>query len=245
MIEARAMARELQEQLTSAVKASQEQFRKGQETAASAVRTWTNTAKAVRPHLPRPTMPTAAQLPKLPAVSLPTIADVKQAGAKLREGKLKDVKLPEVRLPKLPAQPLNRITSTDELAEGAERLANRVLVSQLKFAGRTLHNAAPIIADGGAYLTRAAYKVASRVQPATQASAAEPVAEVVETEGAEVVTIADAVELAPSTEASTAEASTAKPRATKASTAKASPAATKPAPAKASSTARKTKTAKK
>jgi hypothetical protein len=234
MIEPRAMARELQEQLTGAVKASQEQFRKGQETAASAVRTWTDTAKSVRTHLPRPTLP-AAQLPKLP-----TLADVRQAGAKLR-----DVKLPEVRLPKLPAQPLNRIASTDELAEGAERLANRVLVTQLKFAGRTLHNAAPVIADGAAFLTRAADRVALRVQPATEARADD------------VVEIAEVVELAPAAEASTAEASPAKagtakaspakPRVTRASsprTGTAKAAATK-APAKANSTARKAKTTKK
>jgi hypothetical protein len=237
MIEARAMARELQEQLTGAVKASQEQFRKGQETAASAVRTWTNTAKTVRTRLPKQTLP-AAQLPKLPALSLPTLADVKEAGAKLREMtlkdvRLKDVKLPDVRLPKLPAQPLNRITSTDEFAESAERLANRVLVTQLKFAGRTLHSAAPVIAEGAAFLTRAADRVASRVQTAPQASPAESVAEV--------------VELAPATEAGTAKASPAKPKVTKASTAKAPPAkaaATKPAAAKASGTARKAKTTK-
>ncbi len=266
MIEARAMARELQEQLTGAVKASQEQFRKGQETAASAVRTWTDTAKSVRTHLPKPS---ATQLPKpkLPTVSLPTLADVKQASAKLRDVKLPqvklpEVKLPEVKLPKLPAQPLHKIPGTEELADSAERLAGRVLAAQLKFAGRTLHSAAPVLAEGAAFLTKAADAVTSRATAVRHGSpratadatvqlhavpASTEVADSTEvaTEAAGTTDIADDTDVAQPEAAAdqpdTATASSAETR--KTSTAK--PAAAKQAQAKRASAAGKAKTAKK
>jgi hypothetical protein len=243
MIEARAMARELQEQLNGAVKASQEQFRKGQETAANAVRTWTNTAKTARPRLQAVSLPKLpdvqlpkladVKLPSLADVKLPSLADVKQAGVKLREVKLKDVRMPEVQLPKLPVERLQRIGGAEELAENAERLANKVLAAQLKFAGRTLHNAAPVIADGAAFLTKAADKVAARV------TAAQREAEVVVMDAAK----ATAPSKTETTKATAAKATAAKSRTAKTSSAKAT--AAKPAAAKATSASRKAKTDKK
>jgi hypothetical protein len=179
------------------------------------------------------------QLPKLQDVKLPTLADVRQAGAKLRE-----VKLPEVQLPKLPVQRLPRNGGTEELAESAERLANRVLAAQLKFAGKTLHSAAPVIADGAAFLTKAADKVAARVTPQPTAKPEQAVAEVVVLAPAKpaAATEAEPTESKPS-DTSTIKARTAKPRTAKTGTAKA--AAAKPTAAKGTSAARKAKTDKK
>jgi hypothetical protein len=220
MIDTRAVAQEIQEQVLAAVHRGHEQFRKGQdqvrksqqqgrEAARVAVRTGSQVAKAVLPSLP--------QLPR-PEVHLPSVSDLTSPD-KLR-----------AHAHDLAGQAL---ANQRRLADSA----GQVLAAQRKLAEKAVEFATPLVAEGVNRITQ----VAGSIGVSHRTPAAEPAARVVTAAPAEATPAADAPPAetaatassaepaaASTTAASTAEPSTAEPSTAKTSTAK----ATKPRAAK-------------
>jgi hypothetical protein len=126
MIDTRAVAQEVQEQLLAAVhrgqeqlrksqeqvRRSQEQVRKGREAVADAIRTGNQVVKAVRPSIP----------------SLP---------------------LPSVRIPSL-----SEVTDRAKLRANVHELADHVAAAQRNLAERAIQVASPLVVEGVAKLTQ-------------------------------------------------------------------------------------------
>jgi hypothetical protein len=136
MIDTRAVAHEVQDQLAAAVQRSHEQFRKGQEqirkgreSVTAAVRTGGQIAQAVRPNLPK------LQL-RLPSLS--ELASPEKLLATQR--KLTD----------------QAIASQRRLAGHAQEFAGQAVATQRKLGSRAIEVASPLIADGVARLTQVA-----------------------------------------------------------------------------------------
>jgi len=135
MIDTRAVAQEVQDQLTAALHKGHEQFRKGQEqirksreSVTVAVRTGSQIADAIKP-----------SLPKLPSVQLriPSLTELASRD-KLREN----------------AHELR--ARQRKLASHAQDLASQAIATQWKLSGKAIEAASPFIADGVARLTKAA-----------------------------------------------------------------------------------------
>ena len=150
MIDTRAVAQEVQDQLAAAVQKGHEQFRKGQEqirkgreSVTVAVRTGGQIAQAVKP-----------SLPKLPSVQVkvPTLSDLASPD-KLRASahELASQMLSAQR--KLTDQAL---ASQRKLAGQAQELTDHALTTQRKLGDRALEVAGPLISDGVSRLAQAA-----------------------------------------------------------------------------------------
>lgn len=234
-MDTRAVAKEVQEQVTAAVQKSHERFRKGQdqvrkgrETVGVAVRAGNQLARAVMPSLP--------PLPK-PEVHLPSVSDLTNPD-KLR-------------------------THAHDLAGQARATqrkfaesAGQMITTQRKLAGKAVEIATPLVTEGVSRLTQVAGSLSSsrrgeHAGPArsagvtapraertsaspTAADAAEPESEPEKPATAKASTAKTGTAKPRTTSATTAKTSTAKPRTTRASTAKASTA--KPDAAKPSTT---------
>ena len=142
MIDTRAVAQEVQDQLTAAMHKGQEQIRKGRESVTVAVRTGGQIAQAVKPSLPK--------LPAVP-VKLPRLArsPARISSAPTRE--LASQMLATQR--KLTDQAL---ASQRRLAGHAQDLADQALATQRKLGDRALEVAGPFISDGVTRLAHAA-----------------------------------------------------------------------------------------
>lgn len=206
MIDTRAVAQEVQDQLLAAVHRGHEQFRKGQEqvrrgrdTVTVAIRTGNELAKAVKPNLP--TLP-------VPSLRVPSLTEL-TAGGKLRAS----------------AQELaDQVAATQrKLAGNAQEVAGQMLATQRKFTVKAVQVASPLLAEGVARLT-------GSLAPGRRTEHPEPLAHV--TKKAEPA--AGAKHTASRARTSTAKASTPRASTPKAATAKTKATATKSAKAKSS-----------
>ena len=143
MIDTRAVAQEVQDQLTAAMHKGQEQIRKGRESVTVAVRTGGHIAQAVKPSLPK--------LPAVP-VKLPSLGEIASPD-KLRANahELASQMLATQR--KLTDQAL---ASQRRLAGHAQDLADQALATQRKLGDRALEVAGPFLSDGVTRLAHAA-----------------------------------------------------------------------------------------
>jgi hypothetical protein len=136
MIDTRAVAQEVQDQLAAAVQRSHEQFRKGQEqirksreSVTAAVRTGGQIAQAVRPNLPK---------------------------LRLRLPSLSELASPEKLLATQRRLTDQAIASQRKLAGHAQEFADQAIATQRKLGNKAIEVASPLIADGVARLTQAA-----------------------------------------------------------------------------------------
>jgi hypothetical protein len=146
MIDTRALAQEVQDQLVEAVHRGQQQFRKGQdqlrksqdqmrksrEALAEAVRSGNQLAKSIRPSLPLPTV-------RIPPLTTP--AD--RARLRARSHELADQVVATQR------------HLADRAVQATTPLAEQVIATQRQLAGKALHAASPVVADRVAKLTHA------------------------------------------------------------------------------------------
>jgi hypothetical protein len=136
MIDTRAVAQEVQDQLAAAVQRSHEQFRKGQEqirkgreSVTAAVRTGGQIAQAVRPNLPK---------------------------LQLRFPPLSELASPEKLLATQRKLTDQAIASQRKLAGHAQDFADQAVATQRKLGSKAIEVASPLIADGMAKLTQVA-----------------------------------------------------------------------------------------
>ena len=219
MIDTRAVAQEVQDQLAAAVQKGHEQFRKGQEqirkgreSVTVAVRTGGQIAQAVKP-----------SLPKLPSVQVkvPSLSELASPD-KLRASahELASQMLAAQR--KLTDQAL---ASQRKLAGQAQELTDHALTTQRKLGDRALEVAGPFITDGVSRLAQAAGTFApgrraergNHSQPADHTSIATPA------EAAAKATATGSEDAPSPKQTRPAKASTAKASPAKSTTAKASP----------------------
>lgn len=149
MIDTRALAQEVQDQLLEAVHRGQEQFRKGQdqlrksqdhmrksrEALAEAVRSGNQLAKSIRPSIPGLPVPTV----RIPPLTTP--AD--RARLRARSHELADQVVATQR------------QLADRALQVTTPLAEQVIATQRQLAGKALHAASPVVADSVAKLTHA------------------------------------------------------------------------------------------
>jgi hypothetical protein len=229
MIDTRAVAQEVQDQLTAALHKGQEQIRKGRESVTVAVRTGNQIAQAVKP-----------SLPKLPAVQvkLPSLSEIASPD-KLRASAHEFASQMLAAQRKLTDQ---AIASQRRLAGHAQELTDQAVATQRKLGDRALEVAGPFITDG---VNRLAHAAGTFV-PGRRAERSDHAEPVDHTTIATPAKAESAPEAGPAPAASSAAKASPKPRATKAAgaaktgTAKAGP---KPRTTKAAGAA-KTGTAK-
>ncbi len=237
MIDTRAVAQEVQDQLLTAFQKGHEQVRKGRDAATVAVRTGNQLAKAVMPSLPA--------LPRPDLHLQPVSPDKVRAHAHELAGQMltRQRKFAD-NAQELAGQMLTRqrkfadnaqelasqmLTRQRKFADNAQELAGQVLATQRKLAGAAIEVASPLVAEGMTRLTQ----VAGSLSASRRGEHAEP-------HPRSEVTAASTGE-APAQASPTAARTAARAKATaaKPSTAKAR------ASAKGSDTARKPRTAKK
>ena len=212
MIDTRAVAQEVQDQLNAAFQKGQEQIRKGRESVTVAVRAGSQIAQAVKP-----------SLPKLPSVQVkvPSLSDLASPD-KLRASahELASQMLAAQR--KLTDQAL---TTQRKLAGQAQELTDHALTRQRKLGDRALEVAGTLISDGVSGLAQAAGTFApgrraergNHSQPADHTSIATPA------EAAAKATATGSEDAPGPKQTRPAKASTAKASPAKSTTAKASP----------------------
>ncbi len=180
MIDTRAVAQEVQDQLNAAFQKGQEQIRKGRESVTVAVRTGSQIAQAVKPSLPK--LPSVQV--KVPSLSELASPDKLRASAHelasqmlAAQRKLTDQALASQR--KLTDQAL---ATQRKLAGQAQELTDHALTTQRKLGDRALEVAGPLISDGVSRLAQAAGTFApgrraergNHSQPADHTSIATP-----------------------------------------------------------------------
>src|SRR5580698_1230780 len=166
MIDTRAVAQEVQDQLTAAMHKGQEQLRKGQEqvrkgreTVTGALRTGSHLAQAVKPNLPALPVPSLQSLSELASPEKLRASAHELAGQVLAtQRKLTD----------------QAFASQRKLADHAQELAEQTVATQRRLSGKALEVATPLITDGFARLTQVAGSVvpSSRARHSKQAETA-------------------------------------------------------------------------
>jgi hypothetical protein len=254
MIDTRAIAQEVQDQVLAAmhkgheqVRKSQAQVRKSRETVTVAIRTGNEIAKAVMPSIPA----LQARGRKLPSLSELASPDKLRASAQELAG---HVLASQRKLAGNAHEVAGQVFATQrKLAGNAQEVAGQVFATQRKFTEKALHAAGPLVVESVARLTQVADSLApgrrnarpvdseplavaatTTVKPAETAADAKPAATARADQDAAGAATAPAA-------ATPAKATTAKPRTAKATTAKPSaakarPVAAKPAKAKAGDT---------
>lgn len=270
MIDTRAIAQEVQDQVLAAmhkgheqVRKSQEQVRKGRETVTVAIRTGNEIAKAVMPSIPA--LPVRSM--KLPSLSELASPDKLRASAHELAG---HVRASQRRLAGNAQEVAGQVfASQRRLADNAQEVAGQAFATQRKFTEKALHAAGPLVVQSVARLTQVADSLApgrrngrpeqsdalapavsTTVKPAQTAAGPEPAATAQAERDATDAAAPASPAKARTAKATTAKPRTAKPRTAKATTAKpgtakASPAAAKPARAKSTGDAGSTRAAKK
>jgi hypothetical protein len=171
MIDTRALAQEVQDQLLEAVHRGQQQFRKGQdqlrksqdqmrrsrEALAEAVRSGNQLAKSIRPSIPALPVPTV----RIPPLTTP--AD--RARLRARSHELADQVVAtqrhladralEVTTPLAEQVIATQRHLADRALQVTTPLAEQVIATQRQLAGKALHAASPVVSDSVARLTHA------------------------------------------------------------------------------------------
>jgi len=158
MIDTRAVAQEVQEQLTAAVhrgqeqmRKSQDQVRKGREAVTTAVKAGGELAKAIRPALPTSAIRVSSLTsPDKLKASVQEFAEQVVASQRSFVGKAKQAAAPVAEQVAATQRSL-----ADKAKQAAGPVAEQIVATQRSLAGKAVHAASPIVTDGMTRLTQA------------------------------------------------------------------------------------------
>jgi hypothetical protein len=180
MIDTRAVAQEIQEQLLAAAHRGQDLVRRGRHAAATAIKAGNELTKAVRPALPA-----SARVQSLTALTSP--AKLKASAQELADQVAATQRTIADKAAELTGPIAEQLAASQRnLADRARQLAGpvaeQVLATQRDLAGKAVHAASPLVADGVSRLSEAVSRLNgmrkslhASVTPATETIAVEPV----------------------------------------------------------------------
>ena len=156
MIDTRAVAKEVQDQLTAAMQKGQEQIRRTRKNVDAALRTGNHLAQAVKPSLPSLAELTKPEKLRASAQELATHAAATQ---RKLAGNAQELAT-------------QAVARQRKLAGNAQEFATQAFAAQRKLTGKALEAASPLLSDGVSRLTQ----LATSLAPGHRTGHAEPTA---------------------------------------------------------------------